>query len=166
MYEKAVGFFERASQVEPRDVRWRLMVASCWRRIGSFQKALKLYEEINNKHPDNLECLKFLVQICKDMGLSYDEYNQQLRRLEREFELEQARYDNDPSELMNMMGNGEPAAAAQGSYSGAPATRHRGGGGGEESVNTNAANRAPANMGATAKDDDGWPNDDAQEALP
>jgi len=59
------------------------MVASCYRRMGILQKALKLYEDINNEHPDNIECLRFLVQLCKDMSLPYDNYAGRLRELER-----------------------------------------------------------------------------------
>jgi intraflagellar transport protein 88 len=50
------------------------MVASCQRRIGNFQKALKIYQAIYQEYPDNIECLRFLVLLCKDMGLDYEEY--------------------------------------------------------------------------------------------
>jgi len=50
------------------------MVASCYRRMGALNLALNLYKEINTKHPDNIECLKFLVQISKEMGLGYESY--------------------------------------------------------------------------------------------
>lgn len=81
------------------------MVTSCYRRMGSFQKAMELYEEIHAKYPDNLECmllapmlcyprafmtlrcshagLRYLVAICKDLGHSYDVYQAKLVRLER-----------------------------------------------------------------------------------
>eukprot|EP00665_Eupelagonemidae_sp_cell47_P001054 gene1054-1397_t len=32
-------FFDRASQIQPGEVKWRLMVASCHRRIGAFANA-------------------------------------------------------------------------------------------------------------------------------
>lgn len=37
-------------------VKWRLMVASCFRRMGNYQKALELYEHIHVQYPENLEC--------------------------------------------------------------------------------------------------------------
>lgn len=37
-------------------VKWRLMVTSCYRRMGNYQKALELYEKIHSDYPDNLEC--------------------------------------------------------------------------------------------------------------
>jgi intraflagellar transport protein 88 len=92
LYERAVHFFERAAQIQPKEVKWRLMVASCYRRMGSYQKSLKLYEDIYQEYPENIECLRFLVQICKELGLKYDNYAAQLKKLERAHEAEQARY--------------------------------------------------------------------------
>jgi len=92
LYEKASDFFERAAQIQPKEVKWRLMVASCYRRTGSSQKALSLYEEIYAEHPDNIECLRFLVQLCKELGLPFEEYAGQLRQLERQMEALEARY--------------------------------------------------------------------------
>ena len=56
LYEKACSYFERASQVNPREVKWKLMVASCYRRMEDYERALKLYKAINEEFPDNLEC--------------------------------------------------------------------------------------------------------------
>ena len=86
LYEKACFYLERASQIKPSEVKWKLMVASCQRRIGNFQKALKIYQAIYQEYPDNIECLRFLVLLCKDMGLDYEEYAKELRRVELENE--------------------------------------------------------------------------------
>lgn len=67
----------------PIQVKWKLMVTSCYRRMGAFQKAMELYEEIHAKYPDNLECLRYLVAICKDLGHPYEQYQAKLVRLER-----------------------------------------------------------------------------------
>ena len=37
-------------------VKWRLMVTSCYRRMQNLHKALELYEKIHTEHPENLEC--------------------------------------------------------------------------------------------------------------
>lgn len=86
IYEKACNYLERASQLQPKEVKWRLMVASCQRRIGNFRKALKIYESIYQEYPENVECVRFLVLLCKDMGLDYEEYARQLKQLELENE--------------------------------------------------------------------------------
>ncbi|GMH74663.1 hypothetical protein TL16_g06523, partial [Triparma laevis f. inornata] len=56
MYEKSIHYFERASQIQPNEVKWRLMVTSCYRRMGNYSKALQLYEQIHEEYPDNIEC--------------------------------------------------------------------------------------------------------------
>jgi len=40
MYEKAAPFFELAAQVQPQEVKWQLMVASCFRRTGNQQQVM------------------------------------------------------------------------------------------------------------------------------
>jgi intraflagellar transport protein 88 len=83
LYEKAIHYFERAALIQPNEVKWRLMVATCYRKMNAYQQALKLYQEINTQYPENIECLRYLVMICKDLGLKYDNYSIQLKKLER-----------------------------------------------------------------------------------
>mmetsp|Transcript_132977 Transcript_132977/g.384527 ORF Transcript_132977/g.384527 Transcript_132977/m.384527 type:complete len:839 (-) Transcript_132977:46-2562(-) len=83
MYEAAIPFFNRAAQIEPNEVKWRLMVASCYRRMGSYPQALRLYEEIHKSHPNDIECVRYLITICKEMKQNYEHYAAQLRKLER-----------------------------------------------------------------------------------
>ena len=40
VYEKAMPFFDLASKIQPGEVKWQLMVASCYRRIGAYNEAL------------------------------------------------------------------------------------------------------------------------------
>ncbi|KAJ8531656.1 hypothetical protein ON010_g14308 [Phytophthora cinnamomi] len=84
LYEKAIQFFERASQIQPNEVKWRLMVTSCYRRMGAYQKAMVLYEQIHQDYPENLECLRYLVAICKDLGQRCDGFQAKLAKLERD----------------------------------------------------------------------------------
>ncbi|RLN10489.1 hypothetical protein BBO99_00003667 [Phytophthora kernoviae] len=84
LYEKAIQFFERASQIQPSEVKWRLMVTSCYRRMGAYQKAMVLYEQIHQDYPENLECLRYLVAICKDLGQRCDGFQTKLAKLERD----------------------------------------------------------------------------------
>mmetsp|Transcript_16116 Transcript_16116/g.49261 ORF Transcript_16116/g.49261 Transcript_16116/m.49261 type:complete len:546 (+) Transcript_16116:426-2063(+) len=83
LYEKAIHFFERASQIQPNEPKWRLMVTSCYRRMGNYPRALQLYEALHDEYPDNLECLRYIVAILKDMGRPYNEYQEKLNRLDR-----------------------------------------------------------------------------------
>merc|ERR1719482_1751878 len=88
MYEKAVPYFERAAQIQPQEVKWKLMVASCHRRSGDYALAFEIYRAINSDFPDNIECLRSLVHICDDLGKkdqSHD-YVVKLRAVERAME--------------------------------------------------------------------------------
>jgi intraflagellar transport protein 88 len=46
MFEKAIVYFERAQQIQPKENKWSLMIASCFRRMNLFNEALKVYEDI------------------------------------------------------------------------------------------------------------------------
>jgi hypothetical protein len=62
------------------------MIASCYRRMNLFNEALKVYEEIHNDHSDNIDCLRGLVQIRKELGMPYQQYSEKLMVLDREEE--------------------------------------------------------------------------------
>ncbi|XP_007903765.1 intraflagellar transport protein 88 homolog isoform X2 [Callorhinchus milii] len=90
--EKAIQYFERAALIQPTQVKWQLMVASCYRRSGNYQKALETYKDIHRKFPDNVECLRFLVRLCTDMGLKeIQEYATRLKKVEKMKEIREQR---------------------------------------------------------------------------
>ncbi|CAB3979099.1 intraflagellar transport 88 homolog [Paramuricea clavata] len=90
--EKAIQYFERASMIQPNEVKWQLMIASCYRRSGNYQQALETYKSIHRRFPENIECLKFLVRICTDLGLKdVQEYAQKLMKAEKTKELKEQR---------------------------------------------------------------------------
>jgi intraflagellar transport protein 88 len=83
MYEEAIDYFERAALVQPSEVKWQLMVTSCYRRLGDLHKALELYQKIHAIHPDNIEALQYLEALCRDLGRPHDEYTRKLEKLRR-----------------------------------------------------------------------------------
>ena len=108
MYEKAIHFFERAAQIQPKEVKWRLMVTSCYRRMGNYQRALELYEKVHAEHPENAECLRYLVAICKDLGQPCDHYQAKLSRLDQR---ERNRRSSPRGNSQGRRRNGSDAAA-------------------------------------------------------
>ena len=103
VYDKAMQFFERAAQIQPQEIKWQLMVASCHRRRGEYPQAKRMYEDIHRRNPDNLECLRYLVHLCKDSGL-IDEANEWFKKFKRiESKLEGDRGSSLAAEL-----GGEP----------------------------------------------------------
>ncbi|XP_060535116.1 intraflagellar transport protein 88 homolog isoform X2 [Cylas formicarius] len=82
--EKALGYLERAAEMQPGDPKWNMMVAGCHRRCGNMHKALTLYREIHKQFPENAECLRYLVRLCGDMGMrEAQDYLAELKKLEK-----------------------------------------------------------------------------------
>ncbi|XP_029640690.1 intraflagellar transport protein 88 homolog [Octopus sinensis] len=93
--EKAVQYFERAAIVQPNEIKWQLMVASCFRRSGNYQQALDTYRKVHKKFPDNVECLKFLTKISADLGLpDAQEYATKLKKAEKAKEMRDQRINS------------------------------------------------------------------------
>ncbi|RHW67832.1 intraflagellar transport protein 88 [Trypanosoma brucei equiperdum] len=120
VYDKAIQFFERASQIQPQEVKWQLMVASCHRRRGDYVQAKRLYEALHRKYPENLECLRYLVHLCKDAGL-IDEANEwfmKVKKLEERRQVEDSAVsggaDDDDGAKTASPTSAAPGAAAAG----------------------------------------------------
>uniref|UniRef100_A0A673BGR6 Intraflagellar transport protein 88 homolog n=1 Tax=Sphaeramia orbicularis TaxID=375764 RepID=A0A673BGR6_9TELE len=59
---------------------------------GNYQKALETYKDIHRKFPENVECLRFLVRLCTDMGLKeVQEYATMLKKVEKLKEIREQR---------------------------------------------------------------------------
>ena len=54
--------------------------------MNLFNEALHVYEEIYEENQDNIDCLKGLVQIRKDLGMKYQQFSEKLMILDREEE--------------------------------------------------------------------------------
>ena len=85
-YEKATPFFNLAAEIQPAEVKWQLMAASCARRSGKLDDALARYDEIHRAHPNNVDCLRNLVHVFTDLGRKEEvrEFTVKLRKAERE----------------------------------------------------------------------------------
>lgn len=83
-YAEAIEYFERAAEIEPAELKWKLMVASCWRRMDKLDRALQIYKAVHRADPDNVECLRYLCTICHDTNdKDYEEYAALFRKAER-----------------------------------------------------------------------------------
>lgn len=85
VYEKAMPFFDLASKIQPQEVKWALMVASCYRRTNNLPAALGKYKQIHTAHPDNVECLRYLVHLCSELGRRQEaaDYMTKLKKAEK-----------------------------------------------------------------------------------
>jgi intraflagellar transport protein 88 len=176
VYQEALQFFQRAAEIDSTDVKWQLMVASCYRRMGDFPLALELYKKIHKQDPDNIECLRYLVAICKDMNdNAYEGYNKLLKKCELEQEQRaaylQAEKEHDPDGVSPSGNRGTPIGSPRDHVPSSPGLK-------TPSKNLNQSfnnsiqlqDRAQATMlGAGANggdDDDLFGDDDMDEVLP
>ncbi|OHT11609.1 TPR Domain containing protein [Tritrichomonas foetus] len=83
MYDNALKYFERAALIAPKEPRYQLMVASCYRSMDCKQEALEVYERVIQMDPMNKQCLEHLVKLTTEMGISAkaDYYQQMLADL-------------------------------------------------------------------------------------
>ncbi|CAI2356644.1 unnamed protein product [Caenorhabditis sp. 36 PRJEB53466] len=82
--EKSINYLEKAALMQPNVSKWQMMIASCLRRTGNYQRAFELYRQIHRKFPQDLDCLKFLVRIAGDLGMpEYKEYKDKLEKAEK-----------------------------------------------------------------------------------
>ena len=74
LYESAIAVFKDAALIQPLQIKWRLMIASCLRRMRSFHKAIAICKHILDTDAARKDaeiakkCLQYLVVICKQIG--------------------------------------------------------------------------------------------------
>ena len=60
--------------------------------IGNYQQALQCYKQIHKRFPENLDCLRFMVRLCNDLGLKEaQDYSLILRKAEKSMEAKRQR---------------------------------------------------------------------------
>ncbi|KAH0794603.1 TPR Domain containing protein [Histomonas meleagridis] len=104
-YDNALKFFERASILAPKEPRYPLFVASCYRNMDCKQEALEMYEKVIDMDPMNRQCLEHLIKLTNEMGLTQksDHYQAMLAEyIEREQEEMQMNNDMGDEDDLNM----------------------------------------------------------------
>ncbi|KRX57905.1 Nucleolar GTP-binding protein 2 [Trichinella sp. T9] len=82
--EKAIHYFEKASLIQPNEIRWQLMIAGCLRRCGNYTMALQKYKDIHSRFPDDIQCMQHIVRLANDLGLPDAEtYANTLKKMEK-----------------------------------------------------------------------------------
>ncbi|XP_075752571.1 intraflagellar transport protein 88-like protein nompB [Rhipicephalus microplus] len=98
LYEKAIKYFEKAAIIQPSQVKWPLLVATCNKKSGNYQKALATYRSLHRRFPENVECLRLLVRLTNDLGLSESEdYAAKLKKAEKAKEMKEQRTSSSGS---------------------------------------------------------------------
>ncbi|XP_017857186.1 PREDICTED: intraflagellar transport protein 88 homolog [Drosophila arizonae] len=85
--EKALYYYERAVLADPNDPNLMLRIASCFRNSYLPPKQyLGMFEKIYARFPDNLTCVRALMQVTKSLGMSelHERYAQEYARLQKQ----------------------------------------------------------------------------------
>lgn len=88
--EKAISFFEKAVLNNPNDSYFLLRVAGSYRKINA-QKSMQLFQQIQEKFPENIDCLRALIHLTHSQGLTeeHDVYVDKLEKIEKQKEVRQ-----------------------------------------------------------------------------
>lgn len=111
-FDNALKFFERAAALEPKESRYLLMVASCYRNMECKQEALEVYERVIQMDSMNKQCLEHLIKLTTEMGLTAkaDHYQRMFAELvERMQELQQEEEYQNPPNALDQRGMNETA---------------------------------------------------------
>jgi intraflagellar transport protein 88 len=117
-YHEAVKYFNRAAEIAPDDLKWKLMVAACYRRMGDVRTALQLYTRIHALDGRSVECLRYLVAMSEEArDPKADEYRVKLAAAERAAALEMEAGGAHPDDMVTLgpeHGYGAPAPQHEG----------------------------------------------------
>nr|NP_724347.3 no mechanoreceptor potential B, isoform D [Drosophila melanogaster]AAF57218.4 no mechanoreceptor potential B, isoform D [Drosophila melanogaster] len=83
--ERALFYYERAVLADPNDPNLMLRIASCFRNSYLPTKQyLGLFQKIHARFPDNLTCIRALMQVTKSLELGdlYERYASEYTRLQ------------------------------------------------------------------------------------
>lgn len=100
--EKAISFFEKAVLNNPNDSYFLLRVAGSYRKINA-QKSMQLFQQIHEKFPENVDCLRALIHLTHSQGLNdqHDVYADKLEKLEKQKEVRQRINSSRPGTSFN-----------------------------------------------------------------
>ena len=79
--KRALFFFQQAKLIQPKEIKWGLMVASAHKRCGNDDVAFHEYEKLHDQFPGNTECLRQLIDACKSQGKASYVYEDRLDKL-------------------------------------------------------------------------------------
>ena len=83
MYERSLYFFQQAQLVEPKQIKWGLMIASAHKRCDNHNAAFIEYKKLHENFPESEECLRHLIETSEHVGESSFVYEDKLDKLLR-----------------------------------------------------------------------------------
>merc|ERR1712228_211696 len=95
LYENAINIFKNAHLIQPKQIKWRLMIASCYRRMRNFEKSINIYLSILSSADRDesvslditIKCLQYLCTIMKQIG--HEQLEKYQNKLDEQLEIQQ-----------------------------------------------------------------------------
>eukprot|EP01083_Nonionella_stella_P143249 444774_1 len=92
LYENAIRIFDNAYLIQPSQTKWKLMIASCYRRMRNLHKSIHIYLEILDESTETtitIKCLQYLCTIMKEMDHpDFDKYQTQLKQIQNHIDMD------------------------------------------------------------------------------
>lgn len=80
--ERAIPYYERAILNNPMHTFFMIRTAGCYMKVGHHKKALRFFQDIYKRFPDNPDCLRALIRITHNSHPElYEQYQAELQKL-------------------------------------------------------------------------------------
>lgn len=88
--ERAIPYYERAILGNPTNTYFMIRAAGCYMKVGQQKKALRMFQDIYKRFPENPDCLRALIRITQNGHPAlHDQYKAELAKLSKAKETRQ-----------------------------------------------------------------------------
>lgn len=88
--ERAIPYYERAILGNPTNTYFMIRAAGCYMKVGQQKKALRLFQDIYKRFPENPDCLRALIRITQNGHPAlHEQYKSELTKLSKAKETRQ-----------------------------------------------------------------------------
>lgn len=88
--ERAIPYYERAIIGHPTNTYFMIRAAGCYMKVGQQKKALRMFQDIYRRFPENPDCLRALIRITQNGHPAlHEQYKAELAKLSKAKETRQ-----------------------------------------------------------------------------
>lgn len=87
--ERAIPYYQRAILGNPTNTYFMIRAAGCYMKVGQQKKALRMFQDIYKRFPENQDCLRALIRITQGHPPLHDKYRAELAKLAKAKETRQ-----------------------------------------------------------------------------
>lgn len=88
--ERAIPYYERAILGSPTNTYFMIRAAGCYMKVGQQKKALRMFQDVYKRFPENPDCLRALIRITQNGHPAlHERYKTELAKLSKAKETRQ-----------------------------------------------------------------------------